>query len=54
MATQALAPADLEVVQQVSAGHGPAREEVLGHPVILPFHLQQPSPTSWSRLPAAE
>ena len=31
----------LEVVQEISAGHGPSREEVLGHPVILTLHLQQ-------------
>ena len=39
MAAQGLAPADLEVVQQISAGHGPAREEVLSHPVVLSLHL---------------
>ena len=44
MTTEALAPADLEVVQKISAGHGSTREEVLGHPVILPLHLQQHLP----------
>lgn len=30
---------DLEVMEQVRAGHGPPGEEVLGHPVILALHL---------------
>lgn len=34
----------LEVQKQVGAGHGPAGEEVLGHPVLLPFHLRAASP----------
>jgi hypothetical protein len=29
----------LEVQQQVRAGHGAPREEVLGHPIVLALHL---------------